>query len=102
MRKECNIIRDILPLYIEGIVSNDTASFVEGHLEKCAECRAELENMKKPSGLEPVTSDTQDNDAMPLKTLKKQWNKRNRIMIGATVLNRISCIAWVLFHWKRI
>lgn len=86
MKNECNIIRDILPLYVEDMVSADTAAFVEEHLEKCAECRAELDNMKKPSRLEPATADTQDNGAMPLKTLKKQWHKRNRIIIGATAL----------------
>ena len=47
MKNECNIIRDILPLYVEDMVSADTSAFVEEHLEKCAECRAELEDMKK-------------------------------------------------------
>ena len=46
MKNECNIIRDILPLYIEDMVSADTAAFVEEHLETCAECRANLENLK--------------------------------------------------------
>ena len=52
MKNECNIIRDILPLYVENMVSADTSAFVEEHLEKCAECRAELEDMKKSNGLE--------------------------------------------------
>ena len=46
MRNECNIIRDILPLYADKMVSADTASFVEEHLIGCAECRAELEKLK--------------------------------------------------------
>ena len=29
MRNECNIIRDILPLYADKMVSADTESFVE-------------------------------------------------------------------------
>ena len=52
MKNKCNIIRDILPLYVEDMVSADTSAFVEEHLEKCAECRAELEDMKKSNGLE--------------------------------------------------
>ena len=40
MRNECNIIRDILPLYADKMVSADTESFVEEHLIGCAECRA--------------------------------------------------------------
>ena len=36
MRNECNIIRDILPLYADKMVSSDTASFVEEHHTGCA------------------------------------------------------------------
>ena len=49
MRNECNIIRDILPLYAEDMVSADTSAFVEEHLDTCADCRAELEDMKTPN-----------------------------------------------------
>lgn len=86
MKNKCNIIRDILPLYVENMVSADTSAFVEEHLEKCSECRAELKNIKSPSGIEPVATDIQDNGAGPLKTFKKKWTKRNRIMIGTTVI----------------
>lgn len=74
MRNECNIIRDILPLYIDEMVSEDTVSFVEEHLEKCAACRTELENMKAPNALEIAASDTQANDEKPLKAFAKKWN----------------------------
>lgn len=83
MRNECNIIRDILPLYIDEIVSEDTVSFVEEHLEKCAACRTELENMKAPNALEIVASDTQANDEKPLKAFAKKWNRKKRIIISA-------------------
>lgn len=83
MRNECNIIRDILPLYIDEIVSEDTVSFVEEHLEKCAACRTELENMKAPNALEIVVSDTQATDEKPLKAFAKMWNRKKRIVISA-------------------
>lgn len=83
MRNECNIIRDILPLYIDEIVSEDTISFVEEHLEKCAACRTELENMKAPNALEIAASDTQVNDEKPLKAFAKKWNRKKRIVISA-------------------
>lgn len=83
MRNECNIIRDILPLYIEEIVSEDTVSFVEEHLEKCVACRTELENMKAPNALEIVASNTQANDEKPLKAFAKMWNRKKRIVISA-------------------
>ena len=86
MRNECNIICDILPLYVEGIASADTVSFVEEHIKGCAQCRAELENMKNPNKLEEVASVIPDHDVTDLKAFKKKWNKRKTFMIGGTAL----------------
>ncbi len=35
----CNVIADLLPLYKEGICSDDSLALVESHLEVCDECR---------------------------------------------------------------
>jgi hypothetical protein len=41
--RECSIVRDILPLYVENVISDDTKQFVDEHLSHCAECKNELE-----------------------------------------------------------
>ena len=66
MRNECNIIRDILPLYAEDMVSDDTADYVNEHLEKCEACRKELEQIKKPQTVIPAT------DKSPLISIEKK------------------------------
>lgn len=66
MKSKCNVIKDILPLYAENIVSEDTKEFVEEHLSGCAACRAELEQMRRSAGFAP------DTDVMPLKKMKKK------------------------------
>ena len=33
MKNECSIVQDILPLYVEEMVSDDTVSFVREHLK---------------------------------------------------------------------
>ena len=66
MRNKCNLIRDILPLYVEDMVSADTREFVSEHLEHCEECRAELEHMRKPADFIPNA------DIVPLKRIKKE------------------------------
>lgn len=48
MKNECNIIRDLLPLYAENMVSPGTAEFVEEHLKSCELCRNEYESIKEP------------------------------------------------------
>lgn len=67
MSNQCNLIKDILPLYVEDMVSTDTKEFVNAHLEHCAECRAELERMRGPAKFVPDI----DTDIVPLKRIKK-------------------------------
>ncbi len=65
MSDKCNIIKDILPLYVEDMVSADTREFVNAHLAHCAECHAEFERMRKPADFIP------DTDIVPLKRIRK-------------------------------
>ncbi len=43
----CNIIKDLLPLYIEGLTSEDSDEFIREHLQRCENCRQLYEEMKK-------------------------------------------------------
>ena len=45
MKTECSIVRDLLPLYVEDMVSAETAQYMREHLQTCAECEAELANL---------------------------------------------------------
>ena len=47
MKIQCEIIRDILPLYAEDMVSKPTREMVEEHLADCEGCTAELIALKK-------------------------------------------------------
>ena len=35
--KDCNLVRDLLPNYIENLTNNDTNLFIENHLKECSE-----------------------------------------------------------------
>ena len=42
MKNECEIVKDLLTNYHEGIVSSSTKEFVEKHLENCVKCKEML------------------------------------------------------------
>lgn len=87
MKNECSIVCDLLPLYAEDMVSEDTAEFVKEHLGNCPTCRAELEKLRKP--VQPVAAQhVPDIDAEPLKRLKKALltEKVQAILCTAAVL----------------
>ena len=41
----CNVIEDLLPLYADGICSEDSKTIVEHHIALCPECKSKLEAM---------------------------------------------------------
>ena len=47
MKMECSIVRDLLPLYVEDMVSPETAKYVSEHLKVCSECEAELATVEE-------------------------------------------------------
>ena len=54
MKITCNIIEDLLPLYIDDMVSEDSRQLVGEHLKECAACRKMLDEMKKENQLRTV------------------------------------------------
>ncbi len=80
MRNECNIIRDLLPLYIERMVSADTAEFVEEHLRDCELCRKEYENSKVPQSTQEIAG------AMPLQKLNRKMKIKRLQTIALTAV----------------
>lgn len=57
MNISCNIIKDILPLYVEDIVSEDTRVLVENHINNCIYCKKEFDEMREPKHI-PIDINT--------------------------------------------
>ena len=55
MDKTCSIVQDLLPLYEEDMLREETKEFVDGHLAQCAACRAELDVLKADVKPAPVS-----------------------------------------------
>ena len=50
MSKQCEIVQDLLPLYVDGACSEASAEMIKEHLETCADCRAIYEQMLEKYG----------------------------------------------------
>ena len=46
---DCNIIRDLIPLYIDGCCSEESANLVKEHIEGCDICKRLYEDMNMPT-----------------------------------------------------
>ena len=46
MKLNCNVIKDLLPLYADQICSEESRGLVEEHLTDCTDCSALLRQMR--------------------------------------------------------
>ncbi len=73
MNISCEVIKDLLPLYHDGVCSTDSKKIVEEHLEQCESCRDELKSMDREL---PVTNRNENlSEAEAVKKLSKRWKK---------------------------
>lgn len=85
MKNECEVIKDLLPGYIVGILSKDTEEAVNDHMENCKNCRKMLEKMKTS-----IPNTTGDSDEKIEIDYLKKHNKKMRIL-------KISILSIILF-----
>ena len=69
MNKDCSIVQDLLPLYAEDLLREETKEFVDEHLAQCEACRAELTALRAEVAPASVS-------AQPLRDLKKQLQRK--------------------------
>lgn len=84
----CKTIADILPLYVDGVVSDDTRKLVSEHLDNCPDCQKKYEGMKKEFSL-PI-----DNDTKPLLQFRKEVTKgkKSAFRKGFLIAVVVACI----------
>lgn len=86
MKKECSVVRDVLPLYLENMVSEGTTVFVKEHLESCSDCAAELEHLKSGRQIDKAETPQRDHDAEVITAVKKKIARRIFKMVAAVCL----------------
>lgn len=77
---KCAVIQDLLPLYVDEVVSEDTKMVVKEHLQMCEECTQEYEQMKKTLYV-PI-----EKKATLFSQLNKRWNQKKWRLIFSSVL----------------
>lgn len=73
-KKECKIVQDLLPSYIDNLTTKETKDYIDEHLENCQECKEILKGMKKDFNLNIPKKDNRE-----VKYIKK-FNKKINIL----------------------
>ena len=91
--KNCEIIRDLLPLYADQLTSPQTNQLIETHIHDCPECGKLLAQLRVPMESTPAE------DTGYVKALRKQLQKR-RIQNLCIIL--LVPFLILLFRWIHI
>ena len=126
MKTECSVVRDLLPLYVEDMVSEETAAYIGEHLETCEECKSELESLKgraEIAVMEEKPAMRADN-AKPFKKIMKKMNRQfysvayaalifliflgfgwtggENLMYNSLIMPVAGVFGYYVFRWKAI
>lgn len=74
MNLSCKVIQDLIPLYQDGICSEESKALVEEHLAQCENCRALLKKMG--ASLDIRVSKDEQEEEKALRRLSVQWNRQ--------------------------
>lgn len=60
MNKECSIVQDILPLYVDEVCSDASREYVENHISGCNDCNDMLNKLRKTEYVEELKSESNE------------------------------------------
>ena len=70
----CQVIRDLLPLYVDDAVSDESRKMIDEHLLSCEGCRKELERLR--SGiLIPISRGEEKENAGLFRRFRRKFRK---------------------------
>ena len=100
----CEIIQDLLPLYVDNVCNAKSRLYIEEHLATCAECRnylaslkEEIPMLKKEIKNQMKNDYLQDSEIQFFKKLKKELNKTKYKLIALIVVMLIAFFGAFIF-----
>ena len=96
MKITCDVIQDLMPSYVDGILSEDSRALVEEHMGTCQECRKMLEIMKEEQGKE---QNQMRSSAATLKKIRKKLIIRRVLTAAVAVILTLIAAAAGYNHW---
>lgn len=88
MNYSCEVIQDLLPLYLDGVCSAQSRTAVEQHLRECPACRSFLDTMREADTVETAGFDTEKERqrAASFKAVKRSVCRRQMLAAAIAVV----------------
>ena len=94
---KCSIVEDLMPLYIEDLLNEETKKDIELHLDECEDCKEVYDELKKGVNLEYEKN-------MDLKEDEYEELKTDTLNSIKNYLNKIKYILHlvIIIHYSRM
>ena len=83
---KCDIIRDLLPLYCDGLCSEASKQEIEAHVAQCQECHACLAEMKEEAPVPSLSQESETERRVFRRKMTFPWRRRAVVFAVAIML----------------
>lgn len=92
MKHQCEIVRDLMPLYLDGVASGQSRQMVDEHLSECSECSALFSKMKNSELELEVKEEKNDVIARQRKVFKRKSALVGSVLAGIFMIPILVCL----------
>lgn len=89
----CDVVQDLLPLYVDGVCSADSRQLVEAHLAECDDCRRVLADLQ-----ESETEAAFHADAKAVIRAHNKHQSKTALALGVLISVFLTGVMWVMLY----
>ena len=126
MKMDCFVVHDLLPLYVEDMVSSQTAECIRQHLAECPECRDSYNGYLDSGKLDvwEVPAETLQAEGKPFQKIMRRLNRQmynlsygliiffvlwgfsltggEDLMYNSVIMPIVGLFGYYVFRWKAL
>lgn len=95
MKLSCKVVEDLLPMYYDGVCSDDSAALIETHLKECPRCKNVLTDLQT----EIEIPESKPDELKPLADIQAAWKKEKRRSIKKGVCVTLATMLALFSVW---
>lgn len=95
MKVTCEVMKDLMPSYVDDICSDDTKELLKEHIQTCSSCKQLLTTMEQPVSNLKLTEDEQDKIKKPFHKIRKRNRIKILISVVLTLAVTIGCMIMI-------
>ena len=95
MKNDCSVVKDLIPLYAEGLVSEETKEFIYEHCQNCEKCKGLLDTIADFSDSKETTDYKKEKMWNNIANKERKKKRKRYILLSFTVVTIILAVVYI-------